>query len=98
MGNDTESKGLFERLKTGLARTRNAFIKNIDEILLGERVISQKLFEDLEETLIMADVGPAFTYELIEKMKEQAKRTDLGDAGDPQESPARYDHGYPEKK
>ncbi|MGZ3597342.1 MAG: signal recognition particle receptor subunit alpha, partial [Syntrophales bacterium] len=28
----------------------------------------------------MADVGPAFTYELIEKMKEQARRTELGDA------------------
>jgi len=80
MESDTESKGFFERLKAGLARTRNAFIKNIDDILLGERVISQKLFEELEETLIMADVGPAFTYELIEKMKEQAKRNELGDA------------------
>jgi fused signal recognition particle receptor len=36
------------------------------------------LFEELEETLIMADVGPAFTYELIEKMKEQVKRKELG--------------------
>ncbi|HET6460506.1 MAG TPA: signal recognition particle-docking protein FtsY [Syntrophales bacterium] len=80
MGSDTESKGLFERLKTGLARTRNAFIKNIDAIFMGERVISQKLFEELEETLIMADVGPAFTYELIAKMKEQARRSELGDA------------------
>jgi fused signal recognition particle receptor len=80
MGSDTESKGFIERLKAGLARTRNAFIKNIDEILMGERVISQKLFEELEETLIMADVGPVFTYELIEKMKEQAKRNELGDA------------------
>jgi fused signal recognition particle receptor len=81
MGSDTESKGLFERLKTGLARTRNAFIKNVDAIIMGERVISQKLFEELEETLIMADVGPAFTYELIAKMKEQARRSELGDAG-----------------
>ena len=80
MGSDTESKGFLERLKAGLARTRNAFIKNIDDILLGERVISQKLFEELEETLIMADVGPTFTYELIEKMKAQAKRNELGDA------------------
>jgi fused signal recognition particle receptor len=80
MTSDTESKGFFERLKAGLARTRNAFIKNIDDILLGERVISQKLFDELEETLIMADVGPVFTYELIEKMKEQAKRNELGDA------------------
>ena len=80
MESDTESKGFFERLKAGLARTRNAFIKNIDNILLGERVISQNLFEELEETLIMADVGPVFTYELIEKMKEQAKRNELGNA------------------
>ena len=80
MESDTESKGFFERLKAGLARTRNAFIKNIDDILLGERVISQNLFEELEETLIMADVGPVFTYELIEKMKEQAKRNELGNA------------------
>jgi fused signal recognition particle receptor len=80
MASDTESKGFFERLKAGLARTRNALIKNIDEILMGERVISPKLFEDLEETLIMADVGPAFTYELIEKMKDQVRRNELGDA------------------
>jgi fused signal recognition particle receptor len=80
MGNDTENKGFFDRLKAGLARTRNAFIKNIDEIFMGERVISPKLFEELEETLIMADVGPAFTYELIDKMKEQAKRNELGNA------------------
>ena len=81
MAGDIESKGFFERLKAGLARTRNSFIKNIDEIFMGERVISQKLFDELEETLIMADVGPTFTYELIEKMKEQAKRNELGDAG-----------------
>ncbi|MGA2333355.1 MAG: signal recognition particle-docking protein FtsY [Syntrophales bacterium] len=80
MAGDTESKGFLERLKAGLARTRNAFIKNIDEIFMGERVISQKLFDELEETLIMADVGPTFTYELIEKMKDQAKRNELGDA------------------
>ena len=80
MGSDTESKGFLERLKAGLARTRNAFTKNIDDLLMGKRVISQKLFEELEETLIMADVGPAFTYELIEKMKEQVKRNELGDA------------------
>ena len=81
MASDTENKGFLERLKAGLARTRNAFIKNIDEIFMGERVISQKLFDELEETLIMADVGPVFTYELIEKMKDQARRTELGDAG-----------------
>ncbi len=78
MGSDSENNSFFEKLKAGLARTRKSLVKNIDDILLGERVIDQKLFEELEETLIMADVGPAFTYELIEKMKEQVKRKELG--------------------
>lgn len=80
MANESESRSFFEKLKAGVARTRKAFVKNIDEILLGQRVIDQNLFEELEETLITADVGPAFTYELIEKMKDQVKRKELGDA------------------
>jgi fused signal recognition particle receptor len=80
MGNSGENKGFFEKLKAGITCTRKAFVKNIDEVLLGKRVIDQNLFEELEETLITADVGPAFTYELIEKMKDQVKRTELGDA------------------
>ncbi len=79
MANDTENRGFFDKLKSGLAKTRKFLVKNIDDILLGDRVIDQKLFEELEETLITSDVGPAFTYELIEKMKEQVKRKELGD-------------------
>ena len=79
MANDTENRGYFDKLKAGLAKTRKFLVKNIDDILLGEKVIDQKLFEELEETLITSDVGPAFTYELIEKMKEQVKRKELGD-------------------
>jgi fused signal recognition particle receptor len=78
MGNDSEDSSFFGKLRAGLARTRKSLVRNIDDILLGERVIDQKLFEELEETLIMADVGPAFTYELIEKMKEQVQRKELG--------------------
>ena len=78
MATNGENRGFFEKLKAGLTKTRNLFTKNIDDILLGERVIDQKLFDELEETLIMADVGPTFTYELIEKMKDQVKRKELG--------------------
>ena len=73
----SERKSFFEKLKTGLAKTREILVKNIDNIILGGKVIDQKLFEELEEVLIMADVGPAFTYDLIEKMKEQVKRKEL---------------------
>ena len=72
-----ENKGFFEKLKLGLAKTRNLLVKNVDDIILGEKVIDQKLYDDLEELLIMADVGPSFTHELIEKIKEQVKRREL---------------------
>jgi len=72
-----ENKWFFEKLKIGLAKTRNLLVKNVDDIILGEKVIDQKLYDELEETLIMADVGPSFTHELIEKIKEQVKRREL---------------------
>ena len=75
MGGERES--FFEKLKAGLSKTREILVKNIDNIILGEKVIDQRLFEELEEALITADVGPAFTYDLIERMKEQVKRKEL---------------------
>jgi len=77
-GND--NKGLFDRLKDGLSKTRKFLLKNVDEVILGEKKISPELFEELEEVLIAADVGPAFTYELIERMKDEVKRKDLSKA------------------
>jgi len=77
-GND--NKGFFDRLKDGLSKTRKFLLMNVDEVILGEKKISPELFEELEEVLIAADVGPAFTYELIERMKDEVKRKDLSKA------------------
>ena len=77
-GND--NKGFFDRLKDGLSKTRKFLLMNVDEVILGEKKISPELFEELEEVLIAADVGPAFTYELIERMKDEVKRKDLSRA------------------
>ena len=67
----------FDRLKSGLEKTRNFFLKNVDDIILGEKAIDQALFDELEEALVTADVGPAFTYELLDNIKEQVKRREL---------------------
>jgi len=77
-GND--NKGFFDRLKDGLSKTRKFLLQNVDEVILGEKKISPELFEELEEVLIAADVGPSFTYELIERMKEEVKQKDLDKA------------------
>jgi len=70
-------KSLFDRLKQGLAKTRQILLTDIDDLILGEKKIDQALFDELEEALIRADVGPAFTYDLIDKIKEQVKRKEL---------------------
>jgi len=70
----------YENLKKGLEKTRSGFVKNLDEMIFGEKIISQDIFEDLEEILITADLGPRFTDDLIEELKNQAKRQELLDA------------------
>ena len=75
-----KKKGLFDKLKAGLAKTRDILLTDVDDLILGEKKIDQELFDELEEVLIRADIGPAFTYELIEKMKDQVKRKELSRA------------------
>ncbi|MDO9558928.1 MAG: signal recognition particle-docking protein FtsY [Syntrophales bacterium] len=77
MTSDIRKKSFFDKLKSGLEKTRELLLTNVDDIILGEKVIDQRLFEELEDALIMADVGPAFTCDLIEKMKEKVKRHEL---------------------
>jgi len=77
MGNGNEKKSLFEKLKAGLAKTRQILLTDVDDIILGSKQIDQATFDELEETLITADVGPAFTYDLIERMRDQVRRKEL---------------------
>ena len=70
-------KGFFDRLKSGLAKTRKLLLTDVDDIILGSKQIDQALFDELEEALIVADVGPAFTGELIASLQEKVKRKEL---------------------
>ena len=78
MEEQNNKKGFFERLKSGLAKTRKLLLTDVDDIILGSKEIDQALFDELEEALIAADVGPAFTGELIESLKGKVKRKELG--------------------
>ena len=76
-GNGEKKGSFFERLKEGLSKTKQSLVRNVDEMLFGEKQIDRDLFEELEEMLVTADVGPAFASELIDEMKVIAKRSDL---------------------
>jgi fused signal recognition particle receptor len=70
-------KGFLDRLKNGLSKTRKLLLTDVDDIILGSKQIDQALFDELEEALIVADVGPAFANELIESLREKVKRKEL---------------------
>ncbi len=75
-----EGSRFFERLKKGLEKTRKSLASSVDAMIFGEKVIDSELFEELEAILVAADVGAAFTHELIEEMKEEVKRKELKNA------------------
>lgn len=65
--------GLFEKLKHGLSKTRKALIENVEALFKG-RAVDEALLEDLEELLIMADVGPKATASITNALREKVKK------------------------
>ena len=78
-GQQADGASFFLRLKDGLSRTRKTFVRQIDALFLGKKKIDAELLDDLEEILIMADIGASTTQELLEKTREQVKRNELAD-------------------
>lgn len=73
-GENTEKKvGFFGRLKAGLAKTRNNIVHGIDNVFSGFSNIDEDFYEELEEILIMGDIGINATSDIIERLKEQVK-------------------------
>ena len=69
-----EKTGFFAKLKSGLSKTRNGFVSGMDSIFKGFKSIDEEFYEELEEMLIMGDVGVNTTNLLIEKLRESVKK------------------------
>ena len=69
--------GFFDRLKKGLAKTRENFTQNIERLIIGYADIDDELIDDLEETLLMADVGVKTTEMLISAMRKGIKEKEI---------------------
>lgn len=66
-------KGFFSRLKEGLSKTRDAIFGRIDDVFSAFKTVDEDLFEELEETLIMADIGVDTSVYIIETLRKHAK-------------------------
>jgi fused signal recognition particle receptor len=70
---------LFEKLKTGLSKTKTNFTDRISDLLHLSKVIDEELYEELEEILITADIGSVTSEKIISKLKEKVKEKRISD-------------------
>ena len=68
-----EKKGFFRRLVSGLTKTRDNIVSGMDSIFHGFSKIDEDFYEELEETLIMGDLGVHTTTEILEDLRRKVK-------------------------
>ena len=72
-------KGMFQRLRARLSKTRDSFVRRVDALFLGKRVIDDELLDELEEILITADLGVGTAQDLIDDARSRVARKELSD-------------------
>ncbi|MBD5488869.1 MAG: signal recognition particle-docking protein FtsY [Lachnospiraceae bacterium] len=72
-----EKKGFFSRLKEGLTKTRDNIVHGIDSVFGGFSNIDEEFYEELEEILIMGDIGVKATAEILDKLRDQVRENHI---------------------
>lgn len=75
-------KGFFSKLVAGLTKTRDNIVSGIDSIFSGFSSIDDDFYEELEEILIMGDIGINATTSIMENLKEKVKENKIKDPAD----------------
>ena len=70
--------GFFQRIKEGLERTRQGFMAKLTEVITG-RKIDESLFEELEELLLLHDVGVLATTYMLDELRKLSRERKLTD-------------------
>jgi fused signal recognition particle receptor len=81
-GSVEQEPSLLERLKTGVAKTRAGLVSRLEDTLAGRKEIDADLLEELEYTLISADIGVRTTSEILERIRQSVDRRQLNDAAE----------------
>ena len=75
---ETEKKqGFFSRLVAGLTKTRDSFVSGIDSIFSGFSAIDDDFYEEIEEILIMGDIGVRATQEILDNLQQKVKENHI---------------------
>jgi fused signal recognition particle receptor len=74
--------GFFSRLKESLGKTRDNIVNGIDSVFGGFSSIDEDFYEELEETLIMGDIGVNATQKILERLRTQVKENHIKEPGE----------------
>ena len=74
--------GFFDKLKQGLAKTRNQIAERTMDVISIFKKVDDALFEELEEVLIMSDVGYETSSEIIERLRQKTREEKITEAAD----------------
>lgn len=72
--------GFFDKLKKGLEKTKNGFSEKINDVFASFVKVDEDLFDELEETLIMADVGVETVEDVLDTLRDKVKHANIKDA------------------
>lgn len=79
---EQQKPGLFDRMKEAVTRTRENLSQRIEEVVSFGKEIDRATLDDLEATLIGADLGNTTTREVLDKLREKADRKQIKDSGE----------------
>lgn len=77
--------GLFDKLKAGLTKTRDAFADKVSDVFKVFVKVDEELFEELEEALISADIGVETSMYIIEQLRDRVKKNRMTDGNEVKE-------------
>jgi fused signal recognition particle receptor len=81
-GSVPQEPNLLDRLKVGIQKTRAGFVERVEDLIAGKKEISPELLEELEYTLITADIGVRTTTEILDRIRERVDRSLVNDAAE----------------
>ena len=77
----SEKKGLFARLREGLAKTRHSMTERVDTLVQETRKIDEEFYEELEDILLLSDCGVKATTAIMDELRDRVAKGNVKEAG-----------------
>ena len=72
--------GFFDKIKEGLRKTKEAAANNVNAVLATFRKVDEEMLSELEDSLILADLGAELAMTTVDELRKRAKLKDIGES------------------